>query len=85
MRLVHGIGVNDADYVVQPSVNGKTIWCPFYQRWKCILQRCYSAIRQETHPAYKNVYVADEWHFLVILKNGWLPKTGKEITLIRTY
>ena len=47
-KLVYGWGVNDVDYVVQikeelPKVNGKrkrkTIWvCPYYQKWKSILQ-----------------------------------------------
>lgn len=41
-KLVYGVGINDADYVVGvskelPKVDGKRkhklTWCPFYLRW----------------------------------------------------
>ena len=51
-RLVCGVGVMDADYVVEVKetvgyVNGKRkqklVWkCPFYQTWKSMLVRGYS-------------------------------------------
>lgn len=47
-KLLYGVGINDADYVVQRKetigyVDGeqkrKLIWiCPFYQTWKSMLQ-----------------------------------------------
>lgn len=70
-KLVHGVGVNDADYVVQKFepigyVDGKRkhkrVWmCPYYQTWKNMLERCYSIKRQERYPAYKGCSVSDEW------------------------
>lgn len=70
-KLVRGVGINDADYVVKEwetigYVNGKRkrklIWfCPFYRTWNHMLMRCYSTKYQELHPTYKGCSVTDEW------------------------
>ena len=69
-KLVYGVGINDADYVVQKfetiEVNGvrkqKRVWvCPYYQAWTHMLERCYSDKYQERFPTYKGCSVSDEW------------------------
>lgn len=70
-RLVHGVGINDADYVVAKYetvgyVNGKQkqklIWsCPYYETWRSMLGRCYSTKYQDKYPTYISCSVADEW------------------------
>ena len=70
-KLVYGVGINDADYVVQKYetivyVNGKRkrrlVWiCPFYQSWKHMLQRCYSNKFKERNPTYEGCSVSEEW------------------------
>ena len=70
-KLVYGVGINDADYVVAKYettgyVNGvqkkKLVWvCPFYRAWRSMLERCYSPKFQETHPTYKGCGVTEEW------------------------
>ena len=70
-KLVFGIGVNNADYVVQKwetigYVDGKRkrklVWeCPFYRTWKSMLERCYSIKLQELRPTYKGCSVSEEW------------------------
>ena len=69
-KLVYGVGINDANYVVQKwetigYVNGKQkklIWiCPFYQAWKSMLMRCYSAKYQNKKLTYIGCLVTDEW------------------------
>ena len=69
-KLVFGIGVNDANYVVQEwettVVNGKQkkklVWlCPYYRTWKSMLARCYSTKLQERNPTYVGCVVSDEW------------------------
>jgi len=70
-KLVCGVGINDADYVVQKwetisYVNGKQkqklVWvCPYYQVWTDMLKRCYSAKYQERQPTYKGCSVSEEW------------------------
>ena len=71
-KLVYGVGINDADYVVQKFeqlgyVDGKQkqklVWkCPYYERWAHMLARCYSAKYQENKPTYKGCSVSTEWH-----------------------
>lgn len=56
LKLVYGVGVNDADY----SIGGSTR-CPYYARWKHMLARCYCPKFQECNPAYKGCSVCDEW------------------------
>ena len=70
-RLVYGVGINDADYVVEKRetigyVNGvqkqKLVWvCPYYRVWSNMLMRCYSAKYQERQPTYKGCSVSEEW------------------------
>jgi len=70
-RLVFGVGINDADYVVKKwetvgYVNGvrkqKLAWvCPYYRTWVDMLQRCYSAKFHERQPTYKGCSVSEEW------------------------
>lgn len=67
MKLVCGVGINDAPYrvVIKESlgyVDGKykqrLIWeCPFYTRWRTMLTRCYSG----KYPAYTGTVVCEEW------------------------
>ena len=69
-RLVYGVGINDADYVVQRNevieVDGKrkmkVVWvCPYYQVWTSMLCRCYSYKYQKRFPTYKWCSVSEEW------------------------
>ena len=70
-KLVCGVGINDADYVVEKRetigyVNGKRkqklVWiCPYYETWKSMIERCYSAKYQERRPTYKGCSVSEEW------------------------
>ena len=58
-KLIHGVGINDADYVVAKRKVG---WvCPFYRTWKHMLGRCYDTKIQERHPTYKGCTVSEEW------------------------
>ena len=64
--LVCGVGINGANYVLckYETVNGKRklVWrCPYYKRWHCMLERCYSEKYQEKYPTYKGCTVCDEW------------------------
>lgn len=70
-KLVYGVGINDADYVVQKTVtirdvNGKRkrrlVWaCHFHSAWNSMLQRCYSTKFQDRKPTYKGCSVSEEW------------------------
>lgn len=65
MKLICGMGINDADYPVKVRVWGdwkKKYWsCPFYSTWQDMIRRCYDIKVQEKHSSYKGCYVCEEW------------------------
>lgn len=80
-KLLCGVGVNDADYNVQPKVNGKKAMCHFYSKWTGMLRRCYSAKLQSRQPAYIGVTVCVEWLYFSNFKL-WMEKQdwhGKDL------
>ena len=82
-KLVCGVGINAADYVVKKFemidyVNGKRkrklVWeCPYYRAWRNMLSRCYSAKFHERYPTYKNCTVSEEWLTFSNFK-AWMEK-----------
>ena len=70
-KLVCGIGLNDADYVVvkfemidcaDGKRKQKQAWvCPFYRAWTGMLKRCYSAKYKKSRPTYTGCTVSEEW------------------------
>jgi len=60
-KLVHGKGVNDAEYIVNIKNSTKQESCPFYKRWVGMLERCYSEKLHKKNPTYKDCSVCSEW------------------------
>ena len=69
-KLVWGVGINDVDeptsYKVMPEERNpsgglKHVACPYYQKWKSMLLRCYSTRFQERQPTYIDCTVCDDW------------------------
>ena len=80
-RLVCGVGVNDATYVVQPMVKGTRLRCPFYMKWTAMLRRCYNSGFQEKQDTYKGCTVCSDWLTFSNFKI-WMEKQdwqGKEL------
>lgn len=80
-KLIFGVGVNDADYFVNPRVGKKRVMCQFYQCWHNMIRRCYSAYCQARQPAYIGCSVCEEWLTFSNFK-AWMEKQdweGKEL------
>jgi hypothetical protein len=60
-KLVFGVGINDADYCVIPTVNGKRIHCKYYITWYSMIQRCYDSKYQTKYTTYIGCIVCEEW------------------------
>ena len=69
---VYGVGINDANYLVEPIINGKKHVCPAYMTWKSMLCRCYSGKYQKGKPTYIGVSVCDEWLSFMNFRGWWL-------------
>lgn len=61
MRLIYGVGINDANYCVKPIIKGRRVDCHFYTTWRDMIKRCHSSILIEKHPTYKGCKVCNEW------------------------
>jgi len=85
-KLVYGVGINDADYpVTKYSLHeGKKVqtWvCPFYKKWRSMLQRCYDPKNINRQPAYISCFVWEGWHTFSSFKS-WMEQQdweGKEL------
>lgn len=60
-KPVYGVGINDSNYIVSTVIDGKHKKCPFYEKWKNILTRCYSAAYHKNNPSYIGCSVCKEW------------------------
>ena len=72
VRLVCGVGVNDADYLTQPIIDGKRVRCPAYDAWGRMLTRCYSAKHHRRGPTYIGVKVCEEWLSFMAFRKWWV-------------
>lgn len=80
-KFVCGVGINDADYVVKPTVDGKRACCEFYCSWREMIRRCYSTKWQEKNPTYIGCTVCEEWLTFSNFKS-WMEKQdwkGKQL------
>lgn len=71
-KPVCGIGVNDADYVTTPLVNGVMLCDPAYKAWGGMLARAYSKPTQSRQPTYVGVTVCKEWYSFSVFRTWWL-------------
>lgn len=90
-KLVCGVGINDADYVVQRKetvgyMDGKRkrkiVWiCPYYRTWASMIVRCYSDKSQDRCPTYRGCSVSAEWHIFSNFKNWMMTQDweGKQL------
>lgn len=76
-KLICDVGINDADYITQPTINGKTVICPFYKRWFSMIVRCYSKNSLETNKTYSGCSVIPKWHSFMNFKS-WMENQDWE-------
>ena len=70
-KLVFGVGINDANYVVSPKINGKQIKCKIYSTWLDMLRRCYDESYLSRFPSYSECTVCEDWRSFSTFKS-WM-------------
>lgn len=60
-RLVHGHGINDADYTVKPIIDGERFCCPYYTVWVNMLKRVFSKKYHTMKPTYSKCEIDESW------------------------
>ena len=71
-KPVHGFGINDADYIVCPVVDGIRHRCPAYVAWSSMISRCNDKKIHERQPNYARVSVCDEWKSFMRFRDWWV-------------
>ena len=69
-----GVGINDADYSVNPNIDGKRVMCPYYNTWRHMIVRCYmddAKRRPGLETPYIGCSVVEEWHKFSVFKS-WM-------------
>lgn len=69
---IHGVGVNDSNYIVTTYRNGKRIICPAYRSWHDMMTRGYCKKLKIKHPSYIGVTVCDDWHYFSKFRKWWV-------------
>lgn len=77
-KVVHGFGVNDADYVTGPVVEGLTRQCPIYCKWVSMIRRCYSREASTKYPSYAGCTVCDEWRYFSAFRKWYVSQPQHE-------
>lgn len=79
--LVFGLGVNDAQYQTGYSLEGVRFCCPYYAKWKGVMERCYSEKFKLSNRAYDGCKVCDEWLLFSNFKSWMEDKdwVGKQL------
>lgn len=78
-KLIWGVGINDADYPVERFKDGKMVWiCPYYHKWRKMLERCYSDKWRALRPSYKDVTVVEEWLLFSTFKQ-WMVEQDQPL------
>jgi len=72
-KPLFGVGINDAEYIIYQTVDGKKVPCPFYTKWSSILERCYSVKFQGRGHSYVGCTIVKEWLTFSVFKS-WMEK-----------
>lgn len=85
LKLVCGIGTNDADYEVRKKeitikdgrISSVVRNCPYYMCWLNLLKRCFSETAKKKRPNYKDIILHPEWLIFSNFKN-WMEQQDWE-------
>jgi hypothetical protein len=69
--LVQGVATNDANYKTRKTIGGKVFFCPYYSRWKGMIDRCYSSSKNKKYSSYRDCSVCDDWLLFSTFKS-WM-------------
>lgn len=60
-ELIFGAGVNDAPFVVRPTIFGKRVTHKIFECWFNMLNRCYNPEYKKKNSTYLGVICCEEW------------------------
>lgn len=69
---IYGVGINDADYTVSPTIDGKVVRCKAYLSWTWMLVRACSDRYKKENSTYTDVSVSSEWKSFMKFREWWV-------------
>lgn len=84
-KLSFGVGVNDADYIVCPTLPGGKISCPAYSSWRNMLMRVFSDAYRAKQPTYAGCSVCSEWLSFMTYRSWWLLNYKQDFHLDKDF
>lgn len=81
-KLVFGKGVNDAPYKTSyTGSDGKEYRCPYYTKWRSLLERVYSPKVHAKYPNYAKCTVDPVWHSFMAFRSWMITQdwVGKQL------
>jgi len=83
--MIYGVGINDADYDVNPSICGKRVMCPYYRVGSGMIQRCHSKKWYIKQPTYRGCYVNEEWKTFSVFRIWMIQQNWRGKQLDKDY
>ncbi len=81
-RIVHGFGLNDADYLVEEHFAGARKRCPYYVVWASMIGRVHGMVSEKTPRfGYEETIVCEEWSKFSTFKKWMETKDWKNMEL----
>lgn len=79
-KPLYGVGINDADYITQPTIIVDGIArrgekCPYYLSWQQMIRRGYDCNWKKMRPSYAEVSVREDWHYFMRFR-AWALEQG---------
>lgn len=68
-KILYGVGINDLPYPIKN--------CPYYERWRSILCRCYSKKFHNKNKSYEECFICDDWKYSSNFKK-WMEEQDWE-------
>lgn len=69
-KPIYNWGINDADYVTQPS---KSMRCPYFDCWHSMIRRCYAKNSMKKNPSYEDKFVSEQWKYFTQFRT-WMEQ-----------
>lgn len=80
-QTICNYGINDADYLVNPTFEGMRVPCFAYATWRGMIQRSKDVDYKNKYKCYDYVDVCDDWQNFMAFRRWWLDnyKEGYEL------
>ncbi len=72
-KLNYGVGINDTGLATERLIDGVVVRCPFYVKWRGMIERGYSENMKYKNTTYEDVRVLDVWHKLSSFR-AWMEE-----------